>query len=300
MVHVFILYTVTSLALIKLYKTKAETILMDLIFFDLDGTLLNDASEISSFTKETLALLSEKNIAYTVATGRTMLSAQSIIDGHDFALPQIYNNGVTVWDPKIQELKLENLLSNAETSAIISCVLGQGITPFVNVIDERHQHSIFHADTRHDVETKLVKKYFSRTKAHILPLEALPTDSQVTNISMIGASETINQIYLSLSTYPGLVTYSGPALEGKQYSWMDVHHRLANKGTAVSNLKKQLGAKNIICFGDSDNDLSMFALADESYAPKNARDEIKKSASAVIGHNHKDGIAHFLRERFSL
>ncbi|MFT5677468.1 MAG: hydroxymethylpyrimidine pyrophosphatase-like HAD family hydrolase, partial [Paraglaciecola sp.] len=71
-------------------------------------------------------------------------------------------------------------------------------------------------------------------------------------------------------------------------------------GTAVTKLKKQLGASNVICFGDSDNDLSMFALADESYAPENAKVEIKKSASAIIGHNHKDGIAHFLRERFSL
>jgi hydroxymethylpyrimidine pyrophosphatase-like HAD family hydrolase len=44
----------------------------------------------------------------------------------------------------------------------------------------------------------------------------------------------------------------------------------------------------------------MFELADESYAPQNARDSVKQSASAVIGHNHEDGIAHFLRERFAL
>jgi hypothetical protein len=44
----------------------------------------------------------------------------------------------------------------------------------------------------------------------------------------------------------------------------------------------------------------MFELADESYAPENARDIVKQSATSVIGHNHKDGIAYFLRERFSL
>ncbi|MFT6344544.1 MAG: HAD superfamily hydrolase (TIGR01484 family), partial [Paraglaciecola sp.] len=92
---------------------------MDLIFFDLDGTLLNDVSEISPFTKDTLILLSEKNIAYTVATGRTMLSAQRILEGHVFDLPQIYNNGVTTWDPKIQQLTLENLLNHAEISTIV-------------------------------------------------------------------------------------------------------------------------------------------------------------------------------------
>jgi Cof subfamily protein (haloacid dehalogenase superfamily) len=272
---------------------------MNLIFFDLDGTLLNSASEISPFTKETLLLLSEKDIAYTVATGRTMLSAKRILDGHDFDLPQIYNNGVTIWDPKIQQLTLENLLNHTEISTIIDVALAQGITPFVNTIDNHH-HFIFHPETRHDVEKDLVLNYFSQTKAKLLPLEALCTNSQVTNISMIGVADAINQMWLELNTYENLIAYSGPAHEGNQFSWMDVHHFLANKGSAVTNLKKQLGASNVICFGDSDNDLSMFALADESYAPENAKAEIKKSATAVIGHNHQDGIAHFLRERFSL
>lgn len=71
-------------------------------------------------------------------------------------------------------------------------------------------------------------------------------------------------------------------------------------GSAVQNLKHQLGASNVICFGDSDNDLSMFALADESYAPNNANAAIKNKATEVIGHHHEDGVARFLRERFSL
>jgi Cof subfamily protein (haloacid dehalogenase superfamily) len=272
---------------------------MDLIFFDLDGTLLNDASEISTFTKDTLILLSEKNIAYTLATGRTMLSAQRIVDGHDFELPQIFNNGVTIWDPKTQQLTLENLLNNAEISTIFEVALTQGITPFVNVIDN-HQHFIFHGETRLDIEKELINKYFSSTKAKLLPVDALPIDSQVTNISMIGTAEPIHQMWREFNAHKNLVAYSGAALEGNNYWWLDVHHRFANKGAAVTNLRKQLGASNVICFGDGDNDLSMFALADESYAPENAKLEVKNSASAVIGHNHKDGIAHFLRERFSL
>ena len=81
---------------------------------------------------------------------------------------------------------------------------------------------------------------------------------------------------------------------------MDVHHRMASKGSAVQNLKKDLGASNVICFGDSDNDMSMFELADECYAPSNAKPAIKAAASAIIGHHDEDGIARFLRERFSL
>ena len=245
---------------------------MNLIFFDLDGTLLNGASEISPFTKETLILLSKKNIAYTIATGRSMLSAKSILNGHDFNLPQIYNNGVTIWDPKIQQLTLENPLNNAEISTIIDVAGSQ----------------------------ELISKRYFDTKAKILPLEELPKNSQVTNISMIGFADAINSMWRELNTYSDLVAYSGPAIEGNLFRWMDVHHCLASKGAAVSSLKRQLGATNVICFGDSDNDLSMFELADESYAPENAKDNIRESASAVIGHNYEDGAAHFLRERFSL
>lgn len=277
---------------------------MDLVVFDLDGTLLNNASEISSFTRETLLLLKDKDIAYTVATGRTMLSASKIIEGHDFNLPHIYNNGVTVWEPQRRQLSLTNVLNNNEINEIIAKALSHNITPFINAIgasnDQEHHHQIFHSPTRHQVEKDLVEKYFKRTHATLLPLTALKSDTEVTNISMIGDAAPIQQMWQELNCHDELVAYSGIALEGAQFRWMDVHHRRANKGSAVVALKDELGAKNVICFGDGENDLSMFALADEAYAPDNARAEVKESASAVIGHHHDDGIAHFLRERFSL
>ena len=66
---------------------------MELIVFDLDGTLLNKASEISDYTSETLKLLAEKEIAYTVATGRALHSARAILEGHRFLLPQALSGG---------------------------------------------------------------------------------------------------------------------------------------------------------------------------------------------------------------
>ena len=273
---------------------------MDLIFFDLDGTLLNDVSEISVFTKDTLALLRDNNIAYSVATGRTMLSAQRIMQGHDFDLPQIYSNGVTVWHPETQQLTLDNLLNSSEASIIIDAAAKHAITPFVNAIDVDNQYLIFHAETRHDIERNLIDKYLSKTQAKLLPLTELADNARVTNISMIGEKEPIDEMWAQLNQHKNLVAYSGPALEGENFSWMDVHHSNASKGAAVINMKEQLGASNVICFGDSTNDLSMLKIADESYAPDNAKDQIKQVVDQVIGNNHEDGIARFLRERFSL
>ena len=42
---------------------------MDLVVFDLDGTLLNKQQRLSKVTLETLAKMQQAGIAYTVATG---------------------------------------------------------------------------------------------------------------------------------------------------------------------------------------------------------------------------------------
>jgi len=49
---------------------------------------------------------------------------------------------------------------------------------------------------------------------------------------------------------------------------MYVHHGLANRRQCCNQFKNQFGARNVIYSGVSDNDLSMFALAGESFAPE--------------------------------
>jgi len=97
-----------------------------------------------------------------------------------------------------------------------------------------------------------------------------------------------------------LVAYMGVGASTTDTCWLDIHHSEGSKGGAVAQLKRDLGVKRVVCFGDSDNDLSMFATADEAYAPENAKDDVKRAATAVIGHHDQDGIALFLRQRFKL
>jgi len=273
---------------------------MELIVFDLDGTLLNDASKISSFTRETLTLLAKKNIAYTVATGRALHSAQDIIVGHGFSLPHIYTNGVIIWDPRLETLSLDNFLTLSEAGHILEATMARGITPFIASIDSKNRHFIFHTPVRNAIEKRVLANFIGRPGAIVRPAAQMPADAEITNISMLGQASDIDAIQLNISTEPHLVAYSGPAMENKTLKWMDIHHSSASKGSAVELLRRQLGVSKVVCFGDSDNDLSMFAAADESYAPANANEVIKAAATEVIGHHNADGIAHFLRQRFNL
>ena len=273
---------------------------MELVVFDLDGTLLNSDSEISDFTSETLRLLSENDIAYTVATGRTLHGARRVLDGHAFHLPQAYKNGVLIWDPVTESFSSGAMLTPGELDNVVSACLGQRLTPFVFTLDEDHESTIYHPPLVSKIESDLIEAISVEEYTRIRPLDDLPGDATVTHVNAIGAGEAILAVLESVEDEPHLVAYSGVAFEGEQWRWLDVHHSDASKGGAIESLKALLGVERVICFGDSENDLSMFEAADESYAPSNAKDIIKSAATAVIGHHDEEGIAHFLRERFGL
>ena len=273
---------------------------MELVVFDLDGTLLNSKSEISQYTSDTLRLLTEHDIAYTVATGRTLHGARGILDGHRFGLPQAYKNGVMIWHPETQRLSSGATLTPGELDSVVSACVRQRLTPFVFTLDENHESAVYHTPLVSRVERDLVNNISIGEYQRVCPLDELPSDAIVTHVNAIGASEAIIAVLRSIDEEPHLVAYSGVAFEGHQWRWLDVHHTDASKGGAIRMLKEELGIERVICFGDSDNDLSMFEAADESYAPANANDRIKAAATEVIGHHDEEGIARFLRRRFGL
>jgi hydroxymethylpyrimidine pyrophosphatase-like HAD family hydrolase len=235
-----------------------------------------------------------------VATGRTLHGARAILEGHAFQLPQAYKNGVMIWHPDSKRISSGATLTPSELDNVVRACLGQGVTPFVFTLDEDDEATVYHAPVLSDIERRLIRSISIEEHKRVRALEMLPADATVTHVNSIGDGEAIKAVLRTVNDEPNLVAYSGIALEGEPWRWLDVHHSDASKGGAIETMKQLLGLERVICFGDSDNDLSMFEVADESYAPANANDSIKSAATAVIGHHDEEGIAHFLRERFAL
>lgn len=273
---------------------------MELIVFDLDGTLLDSRGTISDYTRDTLVALANKGIAYTVATGRTLHASRELLAPHGFHLPQVYKNGVMIWYPGSDEYSHQNYLAHGEIEHVLRAIFAEGVAPFVFTLQPGNRHVVYHTPLQNEVENKLATFYSRSADISVLPAEELPADVEITNISAIGTPAAIAGIQKLIDGEHHLVAYSGGAWEGEGWSWIDIHHSDASKGGAIETLRRQLQVSRVVCFGDSDNDLSMFAQADESYAPDNASAHIKKAATAVIGHHNEDGIARFLRQRFKI
>ncbi len=273
---------------------------MDLIVFDLDGTLLDASSKISDYTRETLVKLSQRGIAYTVATGRALHASREVMRGHAFRFPQAFKNGVLIWNPTEEDYSHHNFLTLAEIQHVLEAVMRQNVTPFMFTLQPGNVHAVYHPPLRNDVEERLAADFRSRSGVSVHPAAEMPGDAEITNVSALGATHAIDAVEAMILDEPNLIAYAGTALEGAELNWIDIHHVDATKGNAVEVLRRELGASRVLCFGDSNNDLSMFEKADESYAPSNAKPEVLAAATAVIGHHDEDGIARFLRQRFAL
>jgi hydroxymethylpyrimidine pyrophosphatase-like HAD family hydrolase len=222
------------------------------------------------------------------------------LEGHGFRLPQVYKNGVMIWNPGDDDYSHRNFLTLDEIQHVLEAVMAQSLSPFIFTLEPGNRHAIYHPPLQNDVEVRLAKSFAERDTVDVLPAADMPADAEITNISALGIPASVDAVERMIEAEPDLVAYAGTALEGETLRWIDIHHSEASKGSAVEILRRQLGASKVVCFGDSDNDLSMFASADEAYAPANAKPQVLEAATAVIGHHDEDGIARFLRERFQL
>ena len=273
---------------------------MDLIVFDLDGTLLNKRSQITRFTGNTLSMMRKRKIRYTIATGRTLHSAVNVIDGHYFNEPLVLKNGVLTYDPKIRRYTDSYLVDLSDVTIYNNILLDNGITPFIFTIEPNHDHAIYHREQLSKSEIEVLNIFGRQSSVPTRKGYEIPQDDKISNVSAIGQSLVINKICGSVNESDNLVAFSGPAIENSDLCWIDIHHSAGSKSRAVQILKNTLGVTRIICFGDSDNDLCLFSDADEAYAPANAKTKIKNAATAIIDHHNEDGVARFLRDRFDL
>jgi Cof subfamily protein (haloacid dehalogenase superfamily) len=86
-----------------------------------------------------------------------------------------------------------------------------------------------------------------------------------------------------------------------QTYYLDITHRLANKGDGVAALAKtaNIDLRHVAVFGDMPNDLPMFARAGFSVAMGQAPDDVRKTADETGLTNDADGVADAIR-RFVL
>ncbi|MGA9174213.1 MAG: HAD-IIB family hydrolase, partial [Thermoactinomyces sp.] len=96
-----------------------QSLVYPFLVSDMDGTLLNDAKEISAENKEGIALFREKGGFFTLATGRSYPESKKYIRELKLSCPVILYNGAMIYDPATDQLNPVSLISDSLMVSIL-------------------------------------------------------------------------------------------------------------------------------------------------------------------------------------
>ena len=270
-----------------------------LIISDLDGTLLNNHGELNPYTISIINRLISKGYFFSIATARALESARPLISPLNINLPFILHNGVSIYDP-IQEKYLKHLfIPNNLILNFIEIFLNNHLNPFLYGINQKNENKVYYTRISNPAERNYVGDRLSRNDPRFQKIKSLPwKDIKIHEINVLGSKSEIFPIAKELMNRKDVGIHFSEDIYTPGFFRLEITHPSATKKNALLYLKGLLNIDKLICFGDADNDISMFEIADEKYAVENAISSLKKISTKTIKSNQDDGVARFLEEKF--
>lgn len=170
--------------------------------------------------------------------------------------------------------------------------MGRGVSPIVYSYDGREHFSYLEKEISPQTAAFLAtRKGDARDRPVSRPEQLL--EGEVYYFTCIDETEKMRPLYeryrerFHCFFQPEI--YSGD-------TFFEIIPKSASKANAVLQLKSLLHADKLVVFGDGENDLDMFQLAEEAYAVSGGADRLKAAATAVLGSNDEDSVAKWLEE----
>lgn len=266
---------------------------------DLDGTLLNEQSVVSEESENLLNdLVVNHGAMFTVATARTPATVEPLLSGIKTSLPFIVMNGAAMWDAYTH--KYVNAVSMRENAVQHICAIYErhGLHPFIY----RNHDGVLRA--YHNSDLLDTEKEFMKARMNT------PYKNFVIGADPYTATGDDALIIFSMNRYDRLQQVNNDIIASKIPCHTVCYHDIFNyedgilevyapgvtKASALTRLKKQVGANRLVVFGDNLNDMEMMRIADHSIAVENAVEDVKKIADEVIGKNTDDGVAKWIQQ----
>jgi Cof subfamily protein (haloacid dehalogenase superfamily) len=249
-----------------------------LLVTDVDGTLLDNNSEIPELNKQALFDCIKNDIEIIVATGKSIGAVLPIIQSFDLKLPQITLNGAVVVDEALNVINAVKIDPD-HFNTVIKTIKEKGYNPLIALPDgtifyEKYEQSL---------------KVFEDINEPIFETENIEKPEYADNcvsISVAIKEDDPLDGYLRQKFSDVLQIVRS----GKYF--FDILNNKATKGNALGFICNIYGIrkKEIAVFGDSYNDLSMFEHAGMRIAVRNSYPEVIKKADYITEENYNSGL----------
>lgn len=238
-----------------------------LVALDMDGTVLNDAGEISEVNRKWLTEAMRNDVAVVFATGRGMVRIQPYMEELGMDGPVITTNGGEVWQ-RPGSLYSRRVLDAAVMKRICKFALEEDLHYWAYASEGLFKRDSWIPEDQIDQMKWL--KFGIRVKDQ----------------------EHASRIRQQLASWEEIeITSSHPCQ-------IEINARHVNKGAGVREVCSMLGIRmsQVVAIGDGDNDISMITSAGLGVAMGNATDEVKRYADLIAPPNEEHGVARIIQE----
>ena len=265
---------------------------------DLDGTLLDNDSQLSQGTIATLnRIISERGGLFTVATARTPATVVPLMRQVHATLPFIVIGGAAMWNPVRSGYEHTRGISEATINAVADVFDRHGLFPFIY----RRHGSMLH--THHCGPLSVQEERFVAARQN-LPLKKFllddddyrHSDDEALLIFSMNKYAILKALATDLEAVAGCTVMLYHDIFDESEGYLEIFTAGTSKAAAIRNLAHEVGARRIVVFGENRNDVAMMQAADHSVAVGNAFPEVKAAASEVIGVNTADSVAHWIEQ----
>lgn len=253
-----------------------------LVATDMDGTLLNSKGELSETFFPIFEKMKSQNILFAAASGRQLFSLETVFKPIQKEMIFVAENGSYV-TYKGEELLVQALDRNVVQAAIAQAK--QIPDTFIILCGKK----MAYIDTYDPKFVGQLEKHYRKFEI-IEDFTELPDDDflKITLCDLAG-SESNSYLFFKDFHESVAVKVSGPI-------WLDISHKLANKGNALRLLQEKFGISidETMVFGDYLNDTEMMQQAYYSYGMENGHPDIIAMARFTAKSNDKDGVLEVL------
>lgn len=267
-----------------------------LVFFDVDGTLLNDHKTINKSTIDAIEKLKDKGFIFCIATGRGL--SEGILEIAKIAGLNGYlilANGNFVWDINNETL---SLIGRPIDSTVINAFYKAAVTSKreLNLFFNDGSIKAYYFGENVNDEVHDPNFYISGPSTYVYNNNdevKADLDKSIVHISLKAEHEVIKKYYPILKAFE---TDKLAQISNVSNVYVEAESFGISKWTGVQFIQKKLNVANedTYAIGDSLNDLILLTNVTNSVCMGNGSDEVKKIAKTVIGSNNTDAIGTYL------
>lgn len=264
---------------------------LELIVFDLDGTLLNKYGEIGERSIDLVRELKQMGVRFTFATGRlhnaikefaSLLGLESPLISLDGAIIKSYPANEIIYESYIKKAYVSKAIKMAE-DALLKVALS-------------YDEAIYYTE-----ENSLVPQLMEKYEATFAEIESYDNyHAKALEIVICGDYKKSMKAIEAKMQFPsafGLKTSFYKSNDQNGVYFLEIRNKKCSKGDGLQRLGKHLkiNLKNTAVMGDWYNDRSLFRTKALKIAVANAVEELKGMADHITKKtNNEDATAEFL------